>query len=258
LALPVPAGRDTQAARPPAPQKVFLTAGMLQQRLAVEAGDGRVVELAPHEFLTPAAMDVADALHLAVRRKPVALPKAPAASSASPGGCTSTCETTMSALQKAAAGTSAQPAPGNPPQAAALGLVVERPSDTVRSVLSALAHDGLAVVDYSQTGCWIANTQLLCEAILAGAVAAGAVILPYAADAMVLANKTRGIRAVQGTRAASVAAALRHFAPNLLVLEHAFSTYHEMRAMIRMFAHERPARAAAKALLEAVGKLERA
>ena len=56
-----------------APQKVFLTAEMLERRLASEATDGRAVELAHNEFLTPAAMDVVDERHLTIRRSPQAL-----------------------------------------------------------------------------------------------------------------------------------------------------------------------------------------
>ena len=73
---------------------------------------------------------------------------------------------------------------------------------------------------------------------------------------MVLANKVRGIRAVQATGGASVAAGMRHFAANLLVIEHVGSTYHELRAMIRAFAGERPAAPSAKVLMETVAKLE--
>ena len=87
---------------------------------------------------------------------------------------------------------------------------------------------------------------------------AGVAILPYAADAMVLANKIRGVRAVQGTRGQSVAAGLRRFDANILIIEHAFSSFHEMRAMVRQFATERPGQAAARTLMEAVNRIERA
>jgi hypothetical protein len=53
---------------------------------------------------------------------------------------------------------------------------------------------------------------------------------------MAVAGKVKGIRPVQGTRVESVAAALRHFGANLLVLEHAFSTHHQMRTMLRTLA----------------------
>ena len=252
LAIPASAA-PAPMAKPGAPPKVFVTAEMLGQRLAVDDGDGRAIELAPHEFLTPAAADLADERHVAVRKPAPSLPKAPAPASASVGGNpgqAAATDTPGAVVAPAAPG-------GDGARTCGLGLVVERPSDTVRSVLAALARDGLAVADYSQTDCWIVNTQLLCKAIAGGTVPAGVVVLPYAADAMVLAGKVRGIRAVQGTRVDSVAAALRHFAANLLVLEHAFSTYHEMRTMVRLFAGERPARPAAEVLVDAVAKLER-
>jgi ribose 5-phosphate isomerase RpiB len=95
----------------------------------------------------------------------------------------------------------------------------------------------------------------LCQAVAAGEVAAGAAILPYAADAMAVAGKVKGVRPVQGTRPESVAAALRHFSANLLVLEHAFSTHHQMRTMLRQIASG--ARGAGEALEAALLELER-
>ncbi|HUS93204.1 MAG TPA: RpiB/LacA/LacB family sugar-phosphate isomerase [Phycisphaerae bacterium] len=231
------AATKPKAARPP--QKTFLTAEVLLRRLAATDGDGRAVELASHEFLTPAAKDVVDERHLAVRRAAEALPKAPPPPAGAP------------APRSAPSGAAAH---GDP---AAVGLMLHKPSETVRSVLAALRHDRLALVDYSQTDCWVCNVRLLCEAIAGGVVGAGAAILPYAADAMVLANKVRGIRAVQGTRPESVNAAMRHFAPNLLVIEHTLSTYHEMRAMVRTFAAPRGGQPQAARLMENIAELER-
>ena len=62
---------------------------------------------------------------------------------------------------------------------------------------------------------------------------------------------------MQGTRLESVKAALRHFDANMLIIEHAFSAFHEMRAMIRLFATQRTSHPAGSALLEAVTELER-
>jgi ribose 5-phosphate isomerase RpiB len=245
---PPPPGAP-RAAPPLAPRpadaaagKVFLTAELLQGRLAAEAGDGRVVELAHNEFLTPAAMDVVEELHLTVRKAPQRPPAASEDRGGNPGGGLS----------------SASPPGAAEDRPATLGLVIERPSEAVRGVLAGLGREAFSTVDYTQTDCWIANTRRLCEAILAGKVLAGVAILPYAADAMVLANKVRGIRAVQGSRLDSVAAAARHFAPNLLILEHTFSTYHEMRAMIRTFAAARPGEPQAQVLMETVAQLEKA
>ena len=123
-------------------------------------------------------------------------------------------------------------------------------------MLGALSRDGVAVTDLTQGDCWMTNLRRLCEAVAGGRLAGGVAILPYAADAMVLAGKIKGIRPVQGTRAESVAAARRHFAANLLVLEHAFSTYHQMRTMLREFVGG--ARSAGGSLEAAVAELERA
>ena len=75
--------------------------------------------------------------------------------------------------------------------------------------------------------------------------------------ARLLAGKIAGIRPVQGTRLASVAAAVRHFDANLLVVEHAFGTYHETRMMIRTFVLDRGVAGAKRSLLEAVAQQER-
>ena len=254
---PAPAVADDSPTPSPSPtptQKAFLTAEMLLRRLASTDGDGRSIELAPHEFLTPAALDVVDERRLAVKKSAAALP------SAAPNDSQSPSEPLEASRNPTTCDRLAAPRPP-----ATLGLVIDRPSDTVRGVLSAMSHEPAAVIDYTQTDCWIVNTRLLCEAIVGGKVGAGAVIRPHAADAMVLANKVQGIRAVQGTAVESVSAAIRQFAPNVLVIEHTLSTYHEMRAMLRMFAGGRTADAGAREaasgqneiLMDTIGKLER-
>ena len=239
-AAPRPAltGGNGKPAPAAVPQKVFITAEMLLRRLATDGQNGRTLELAANEFLTPAAADVLDERHLSAKRLEPLLPAPPPADAAQSGDAASAC-------QRARAG-----------GAAAIGLVIDRPNETARSVLAALRHDGLAIVDYSQTDCWIVNTRVLCEAVAGGSVRAGVALVPHAADAMVLANKVRGIRAVQGSRVESVAAAMRHFAANLLVVEHVVSTYHELRTMVRAFAGDRPSQPAATVLMDALGELE--
>jgi hypothetical protein len=230
-----------KTASPPEPLRVFLTADAVQRRLTTDGGDG-TLELEHNEFLTPAASDVVDERRLTLRRRLRAL-----ATPSANGQAAQPSSTTASPERAASpAGPAGGPTGG-------LGLVIERPNETVRSVLAALDRERIALVDYSQTSCWIANVRLLCEAVADGSVSAGAALLPYAADAIVLAGKLP----VQGTRPGSVAAAIRHFAANLLIIEHAFSTYHEMRQMLRMFAAERPARPQAKVLMDALGELER-
>ena len=82
------------------------------------------------------------------------------------------------------------------------------------------------------------------------------VIAPYAAGAMALAGRFRGVRPVQGTRSASVEAGVRQFAANLLVIEHAFATFHEMRTMIRIFAAGSAAPPTDKALTDSLNRLD--
>lgn len=262
LAAAVAAARGGKGPKPPAPpQKVFITADALLRRLTGEGG--KVLELAPHEFLTPAALDIIEDRHVPVRRMAECLPKAPGVSDA-PGACDP--QSPAAAPAGAASPAAGAPASSSPCAitAAALaagtgiGLVLEQPTAPVRTMLAALRQDRLAVVDYGQTGCWIANVRLLCEAIAAGKIARGVAILPSAAEAMVLGNKIPGIRAVQGMRSDGLATAIRRFAPNLLVLEHTSASYHEMRTLVRTFAAERPARATATVLMDTVAELEKA
>ena len=232
----------TAAARPAnAQRKVFLTAEMLLQRLAGEAGQGRTIDLAHNEFLTPAAMDLADERHMAVRKQPRQL--------APPDGAreAQTCPCPAPAADAPAAG-----------PAAAIGLVMHKPNELVRRVLDSLARERITAFDFNRTGCWIVNTRTLCEAVVAGGVSGGVVMVPLAADAVVLANKVRGIRAVQGVRPEGLALAMDRLAPNVLVLEHSSATFHEVRTMLRMFVGGQGAKGTAKILLGAVEELERA
>ncbi len=221
------------ATQPASPRvgKVFLTADAVQQRIGA-AGRG-ILELGENEFLTPAAKDLLDTRRIKVQK----IHAAPAADAAPIAG-------------------------GRPVTAASacgmsIGLVTEGGEDKVRSAVGAMERDGVALVSFNKTDCSIANLTELCNAISAGSICAGVAILPYAADAMVLANKFRGVRALQATRLESVAAGVRRLGANLLVVEHAVSTYHEMRSMVRRFSERRTAEPTNKALLKAVESLER-
>jgi ribose 5-phosphate isomerase RpiB len=97
----------------------------------------------------------------------------------------------------------------------------------------------------------------MCEALAAGRLSLGVAILPYAADAVVLANKFPGVLAVQGTRRESVAAAVRHLGANLLVLEHSLSTFHELRAMAAVFVKDRMLTGVATDVLAAIARVEK-
>jgi len=210
-----------------ATMKVFVTADMFTRRMAA-ARNGGVIELADNEFLTPSAAELAEMKHIVVKKAPKQISQA-------------------------------APTPDRPeatPKKNSIGLVIERPGDKVTGVINALRYDGIEMAGFNGTDCWIRNLRSLCEAIATGRHLAGVALLPYAADAMVLANKIDGIRAVQATRPASVAAAMRHFGANLLIVEHVFCTYHEMRAMIRIFAAGAGQPGGADLLLGAVAELE--
>jgi len=268
-----PKARPAKCRPAEAPRKVFLTADMLLQRLAGDSGQGRTIELAHNEFLTPAAMDLADDRRLAVRKQPKPL--------ASPAGAVRSDAVRRSGPEYALTGTlqtsATQPAACPPttagpaePQAgdasgatqvsagfAAIGLVVQKPNELVRGVLDGLERDGITAFDFNRTDCWIVNTRMLCEAVVSGGVSGGVVMVPLAADAVVLANKVRGIRAVQGIRPDGLALAMARLAPNVLVLEHSSATFHEIRTMLRMFAATNASKGQADAVISAIEKLER-
>ena len=264
-----PKSQPVQARPAAAPQKVFVTAEMLLRRLTGDGGQGRTIDLAHNEFLTPAAMDLADQRHMAVRKQPRPL--------ASPDGAARSDAVRRSGQEDALTGTlqtpATQPATCPPPTAgqgdapgatgvpaksAALGLVVRKPNEVVRGALDGLERDGIIAFDFNRTDCWVVNTRMLCEAVVSGGVAGGVVMVPLAADAVVLANKVRGIRAVHGVRPDGLALAMARLAPNVLVLEHSSATFHEIRAMLRMFAGPRASRGQAEAVISAVEELERA
>ncbi|MBI5723583.1 MAG: RpiB/LacA/LacB family sugar-phosphate isomerase [Planctomycetes bacterium] len=223
-------------------RKIFITAQMLQERLA-GGTHGGLVELEHNEYLTPNAQDLADDRSLTVRKQPEA-PPAPSAPQENPPPA------------------AAQPAHpknsrGGSSSTMLVGLVLDRPDQKVSTAVDNLRHDGLVIESFNRTDCVICNTLGLCEEIAADKTGAGVVIAPYAADLVMLANKVAGVRAVQGSRPDSVAAAVRRFGANLLIVEHAFATFHEIRTMIALFAKRRRTAPTGAALMQAVEKLER-
>ncbi len=206
-----PVSRKSTPATPTKPGKVFITAEMLRGRMDAE---GAKVLLTPNEHLTPAAEDLAEQKHLMIVRDQEE-PGEP-----NPGA------------DAAPALTPAGPAAN----VGALGIVTDRADAKVSGALGALKHDGIATCDYTATDCWVRNTRSLAEAIGRGELAAGVAVLPYAAGAMTLAGAVPGVRPVQGTRTDSVAAAMRQFDANLLVIGHSVATFHEIRSMVRQFA----------------------
>ncbi len=137
-----------------------------------------------------------------------------------------------------------------------IGLIIDRPEEKVRSIVDSLSREQIDFARFDQSSCWMENLRLMCQAVTSGELVAGVVIMSWAADAMVLTNKIKGIRAVQGTRIESVKAGLRRFGANVLILEHAASTFHEMRTMIRVFAKDRSNQATSGLLLSAVSREE--
>lgn len=249
------------------PSRVFITADMLLGRLAI-SGNG-TLELAANEFLTPNAADMADRKHVTIRQSncpsPHAncqLPKPPSAPQASaPSAVMSPPAQGNSHVTAKAVGLAGQiatgPSTGSGRNSQSLGLLIDRPDAKVESLLAALQHDSTSLLSFNQASCPISNLRSMCAALAVGQVQAAVAILPYAADALVLANKVKGVRAVQGTQLASVQSAIRHVGANLLILEHAFSTFHEMRSMVRAFAAPRAESGLAQSVLAAISELER-
>lgn len=225
-------------------RKVFLTADALAERIA-RAGAG-VIELAANEVLTPSAQDLANERNVVVRRS-VTAADAPAT------------QPTIKPDHQQAVETLANPAarPVDRAVTGPVGLVIDRPDEKVVTLLQALRHDGPGFVDYGRTGSWMQNTEALAGDIRSGIVAGGVLLMRYAANAMAVAGKMRTLRPVQGTQVASVAAAVRHFDANVLVLEHRLRTFHEMRAMIRVFTAARTG-PANRDVMDTIARLERA
>lgn len=216
-------------------RRVFITADALERKLRALGEGAKAVDLAHNEHLTPAAMDVVHQRRLNVRRQPRPIPRAEVA----PGPA------------EAAAPCSAAS------DAKTLGVVVRTSDDKVNTVLAGLEADGMGVMVYAPTDCWIVNVRALCEAVTAGHVAGGVVLVPLAAEALVLANKIRGIRAVQGAGPDCLPAVVDRLAPNVLVIEHATATFHEVRTMVRSFAAGLAGQASNTFLVDAIDKLER-
>jgi ribose 5-phosphate isomerase RpiB len=229
--------RDPSALETRSVSKVFITVDDLTQRLT--GSKGGVIELAHNEFLTPAAVDLAEAKNLTISKIELnsELPAFAKASEDKPE------ERKKDSNQT--------------PDTTTIGLVIDRTNEKVRSVTGSLSHDGIGFSRFDGSSCWMENVRSMCQSVASGELPAGVVVMPYAADAMVLANKIKSIRAVQGTRLGSVQAGLRHFGANVLILEHAFSTFHEMCTIIRAFTNGRGNQATSGLLLEAVGREER-
>ena len=126
----------------------FLTADDVATRIA-EAGSG-VLALAANEVLTPAAQDAVDRLNVHVTRTidaiPVGTPKVTVPS---------TMDTAMASLTHAK--------PTGRATVGAVGLVVDRPTSQVESLLGSLQFDGTTFVDSNVSECWIVNLVRVCN-----------------------------------------------------------------------------------------------
>ena len=217
-----------------APAKVFITAEVLEQRVAAGV-ENNALKLAHNEYLTPNARDVADKRRLKISRQAQQIAQ-PAEQQAVATVCTQDSQAAIAAP--------------------AIGMLVVKGDGKVATAMTALRRSGMEMIDFAQTDCWIKNLKSLCAAIASGRVASGVAILPETAGAAMLANKTRSIRAIQGTRCDSVTAAVRRLAPNLLILEHVSLTLHEMRVMIGSFTAQPAGAPTNQALISAVAEAE--
>jgi ribose 5-phosphate isomerase RpiB len=136
-----------------------------------------------------------------------------------------------------------------------VGLVCDD-TEQIRALLGALRYDGATFVDCNGTDCWIANLESLAGRIAGGELAGGIVIKPYAADAMLLAGKLKGLRPVQGVSSQAVAGGVRHFDANVLVMGHRTSHFGQMKAMINVFTAARTTKPA-NTVTDAVERFER-
>ena len=223
-------------------KKIFVTADDLAARIA--EGGSSSVELASNEFLTPAAAD------LAARRKI---------------GITSRTEPLASRLAKPVPAQRSVPTWKDVPLSASrsngtpgpVGLITYFPDEKTDSVLKALAHDGIFFTDCTDDDCWMVNLLSLCRGITNGSLSLGVALFPFGADALIMANKVPGIRAVQGTKIESVAASVRRLSTNLLILEHRVSTFHELRAMTRIFVQNRMVSGLADDVIKKIEEVEK-
>lgn len=223
-------------------KKIFITADDLSARL--NKSSSASVELASNEYLTPAAADLAARRKIGITRKPDPLAK----SISKPVFQEKSIPTFKDVPLSASRNTQ-----GTGP----VGLITYFPDEKTDSALRALAHDGIFFTSCSDDDCWMVNLLNLCRGINDGSLALGVVLFPFGADALIMANKVPGIRAVQGTAVESVAASVRRLNTNLLVLEHRVSTFHELRSMTRVFVQNRMVSGIAQDVLGRIKELEK-
>jgi len=207
------------------PGKIFVTADELAARLG-NGNQSSEIELAGNEFLTPAAEDLVQRRGIGITRIGKSRPLPAGNIVKAQKRVPSFSDVPLSPVRDSNSGVQ-------------VGLVTYLEDQKTDSVLKALAHDGIFFIDRTVDECWMVNLLNLCESIASGSLSLGVALFPFAADALILANKVQGIRAVQGTRTESVTASIRRLDTNLLILEHRLSTFYELRAMTRIFVQGR-------------------
>lgn len=223
-------------------KKIFVTADDLAARLAGKSTSSSV-ELASNEFLTPAAFDLAARRKIGINRQTEPLPNLLSKPVPAQKSIPTFRDVPLSASRTSAA-------------AGPVGLITYFPDEKTASVLKGLAHDGIFFTDCTDDECWMVNLLGLCRRITGGSLSLGVALFPFGADALILANKVKGICAVQGTKIESVAASVRRLNTNLLVLEHRVSTFHELRAMTRIFIQNRMVSGLADDVVSMIEKVE--
>lgn len=223
-------------------EKIFVTADDLLKK--IEGSGSASVELASNEYLTPAAADLVARRKIGITRETKSL--------ARPVTRPVSARKTIPTFKDVPLSASRNSGSMGP-----MGLITYFPDEKTDSVLRALAHDGIFFTDYTEDDCWMVNLVSLCQGITEGSLTLGVALFPFGADAQVMANKVPGIRAVQGTVVESVAASVRRINTNLLVLEHRLSTFHELRAMTRIFVQNRMVSGIAKDVISRIEELEK-
>ncbi len=137
-------------------------------------------------------------------------------------------------------------------------VVIDLKVPMMRSLLMTLERSLGAVetIDPSdKAGGPVAAVRKLCAGVAAGRSARGIVFAEDGSLPVCLANKTKGVRAALGISLPSVEQAVRQFAINVLVIEPAHQTLHQVRQMVERFVSLRPGDAA-RAALEAIVAME--
>ena len=216
---PTPSASASAPAKASAPagKKTVLTAPMLLQR-AKAVTDG-VLELADNEFLTPSAADEVSRLKLMIRRSGGRTGRPPDVS-----------RRPLTTSPPASAG------PAGPTVTGGIGLVVRRADTKVETALAALAREGVALAEEARSDCWLVNLRTMAEAVASGALAGGVVLTTWPAEAVMIANKVAGVRAIGADRPDALGRSLRSMAPNVLVVDPSAATFHELRSLVRLFA----------------------